>query len=221
MDGTNTRLHALMKTGRLKKAIKGEVLQNSDEAPVLNLIVTGYVKRYRIGSDGSLGVQAIFGPGYFYPLTPVFKILFDLDIYEGPETYYYEAVTDATIWTLDEARFSEGVKKDPTLYRDLLYEAGKRLESNIWRLENLSLQNSYQRVAHYLAYLARSTGVKKGSGLVITLPVTQQDIAESLSVTRETVSLAIRKLRKDGLITQKGKNITLSNIDALEEKAYD
>lgn len=217
---SSNSLRRLIKSGERKVLSKGDVFQASDEEPVLNIVQSGYIERYRMNKDGVRGVQSIYGTGDFFPLTPVFKLLFNQDIYEGPETYYYSAASDAVIYSLDAKSFVKGVKQDPALLNDLLFESGKRLQSNIERLESISLPNSYQRVAHYLARLARRSGKQMPRGVLIPLPVTQKDIVENLGLQRGTVAKAVRTLRKEGLISGRG-NIIVLHLDKLEARAYE
>jgi CRP-like cAMP-binding protein len=220
VNSRGNKLHDLIASGRQYKLSKGQVIQSSDQRQVINLINKGYIKRYLIANDGNLGIQVIYGPGDIFPLTLAFKILFDQDIYEGPEVYHYEAMTDSEIYTIDTDTLERASNKDDELYKFLLQESGVRLHSMINGLENLSLRRSYKRVAHQLTYLARRFGEKKTDGSVqICIPLTHQDMADILSATRETVSQSMAKLRSKGLI-ETDKYISIPDIEKLEQIAY-
>lgn len=213
------RLHDLLRTGRRYSLVKKQIIQSTEDRQVVNLITKGYVKRYQIANDGALGIQVVYGPGDIFPLTLVFKGLFNQNIYDGPEVYYYEAMCDAETYTIDLDALLKEVENDPTLYRDLLSESGKRLLSTLNGLENLTLRSSYKRVAHQLAYFARQFGEKTPAGIVLPIPLTHEDIANVLSTTRETISTCMIKLRKKGLI-EAGKNIVIPDLEKLEKEGY-
>ena len=198
---------------------KDQIVQSTDDTLLLRLITKGFIKRYLIANDGSLGVQSIYGPGDIFSLTYAFKILLNQSIYAGPEVYYYETMSDVELYTLDNEILHSKMKENPLLYKDFFSQAGRRLESNIHRLENLTLQNSYKRVAHQLAYLARDFGEKTSTGICINVPLTHLDIANVLSITRETVSISVAQLRSNGLI-KTGKKIVVPDLDKLEEEAH-
>lgn len=198
---------------------KGEVFYNTDAPAKLMLLLSGYTKRYFIAHEGNLGVQAIYGPGDIFPLTVVFKQLFDLDIYLGPETYYYETMTSATIGIVDGASLRRRIKKYPALYRTLLRTAGARLRSNIQFLENLRLHGAYGKTAHQLAYLAQQFGKPTSEGIRIRTPLIHQDIADIIGTTRETVTASIIKLRHKNLIRTDGHFLVL-DYDELIREAY-
>jgi CRP-like cAMP-binding protein len=209
----------LISSGRAYKIPKGQVLQSSDDRILYNLVITGFVKRYLITNDGTLGVQSIFGPGYTFPLTPVFKTLLDQSLYSGPEIYYYQSMTDIEIYSIDQKTLKEKVSANPSLFKDLFSEAGIRLQDNIQRLENLALKSSYKRLAHQILYFALQFGERTSTGIRIDMPLTHQDFADSLSLTRETISACMMDLRKKGLI-KVAKFITVPNVKKLEKEAY-
>lgn len=210
----------LLQKGRQYKIPKGQVIQSTDDRRVFNLVIKGYVKRYLIGNDGSYGVQVVYGPSDMFPITLAFSAVFNREINESPETYYYEAMTDVELYTIDESTLIDAVKQNPLLYKDFFGIAGARLHSTLHGLENLTLTNSYHRVAHEVLYIARKFGEKTIKGTRIPLPLTHQDLADILSLTRETVSTAMVQLRKNKLILT-NKNIIVPNLEKLEEEAHD
>jgi CRP-like cAMP-binding protein len=213
------QLKAMMLKGRKFKLAKGQIIQSTDDRRVFNYITSGYVKRYLIANDGSLGVQVIYGPGDVFPITLAFSILFNQQINESPETYYYEAVTEVEVYTINESELKDSIESNPRLYRDLMAVAGKRLHSTLHGLENITLKNSYYRVAHELLYIAQRFGQQKSTGTKILIPLTHQDIADILSLTRETVSTSMVQLREKKLIST-NKSIVIKDMQKLEEEAY-
>jgi len=214
------RLVGLMSKGRNYKIPKGQIIQSTDDRRVFNYVKRGYVKRYLISNDGSYGVQVIYGPEDMFPITLAFSVVFHRNINESPETYYYEAMTEVDICTIDETVLKEAIADDPNLYKDLFGICGVRLHSTLHGLENLTLSNSYHRVAHEVLFLAKKFGVKKAKGTEIQVQLTHQDLADILSLTRETVSTAMVQLRKNKLITT-AKLIVVPDMEKLEEEAHD
>jgi CRP/FNR family transcriptional regulator len=214
------KFNELLLKGRQYKIPKGQIIQSTDDRRVFNLLKRGYVKRYLISNDGSYGVQVIYGPQDMFPITLAFSAVFHKELNESPETYYYEAMTDVELYTLDETTLKESIEKDPELYKDLFGICGARLHSTLHGLENLTLSNSYHRVAHEILFLAKKFGIKKTKGTEIQVQLTHQDLADILSLTRETVSTAMVQLRKNKLIAT-GKHICVPDMAKLEEEAHD
>jgi len=201
---------------------KQQIIQSTEDRQVVSIITSGYFRKYLITNDGSIGVMIIYGPDDIFPITILFKKLFNQPLYHGNETFFYEAMSPAEVYTVDVAYLVEEIKKDPQLYVDLLQESGRHLEFCINSLENLSLKNSEKRIAHMLCYFARKFGTTIGEGIRIDMPLTHQHIGEILSLTRETVSTNIKGLRDRGLIATKNpsNSIVIPNLSKLEEESF-
>ncbi|MGZ6005096.1 MAG: Crp/Fnr family transcriptional regulator [Candidatus Saccharimonadales bacterium] len=213
------RLNKILAAGHLAKVEKGQVIRTSEKNSQFYLLAKGYAMRYLITNDGNIDVQSIYGPGYFFPLITVYRGLFDQEIYKGPETYYYEALTDCEMHHVDIEKVAEAAKKDLLIYKELLVIAGQRLEANIQQIENRALKTFYNRVAHQIAFYGDVFSEHKGKQAKLKIPLTQQILADVLSTTRETVSLCMSDLKKRGII-KAGKFITITNLDKLKEEAF-
>jgi CRP-like cAMP-binding protein len=212
-------LNQLLSQGRLLQFKKNEVMYSTEEKPEIMLVIKGHVKRYFILNNGSLGVQIVYGPQDMFSLTKMFELLLGQNIYDGPEVYYYQTMSDTEIFSLSADTFTEAVGQDPLLYKELLSEAGHHLKTCVHSIENISLGNSYARVAHQLLFYAREFGVETPKGITLGLPLTHQDIADILGTTRETVTMAIIRLRKEGIISD-SRQFKVLNVKALKQAAY-
>jgi CRP/FNR family transcriptional regulator, anaerobic regulatory protein len=197
---------------------KGQVVMRSGDSSLM-LIIRGFVKRYFITENGALGVQILYGPQDVFALSKAYKQLLGYSLYEGPETYYYETMCDTKLYAMSMDDFTATVERRPELYKELFAEIGTHLKSCIYRLENTSLTSSYQRVAHELLYCAQEFGEQTAEGVKLKLPLTHQDMADILGITRETVSKSVARLRADGIISS-FRNFTSVELDALKSVAY-
>lgn len=213
-------LRQIMLEGERHKFPKGHILQSTNDNSSFNFIVSGYIKRYLIRNDGSLGTQVIYGPNDLFPITLAFSVIFERAISESTEIYYYEAITPVTTYSLNKDAFKDQIEQNSALYKGLLAISGKRLHSTLHGLENLTLSNAYHRIAHELLYMAQRFGETLPNGSTkICIPLTHQDLADILSLTRETVSINMVELRKKKLIST-GKSIVVTDIKSLEQEAF-
>jgi CRP-like cAMP-binding protein len=204
----NSELAKLIRSGSRIKLSKGEILFRSDDQQKLSIVDIGFIKRYMIKPDGSIGVQSIYQHYSVFPLSYVYKVVFDMNLSETDDEYYYEAMTDSEIYTLNHDIFVNELEARPELYKDLLRVSGKRLKANIHALENKALAVTYQKVAHQLHFMGLEYGIRTAAGVKIGISFTQQDLADILDATRETVSTCISQLRKKNVVvTFKGKFI--------------
>jgi CRP-like cAMP-binding protein len=213
-------LHKLLREkGKRTVYYKGQIVQSTEGQRTLNLVTSGFVKRYLISNTGNLGVEVIYGNGDIFPLTLMFNALFDQDIYEGPEVYFYEAMGETKICTIDINILAKAVAENPMLYKYLLAESGRRLHTTLNSLENLALKSTYNRVAHQLTYFAREFGQQLKSGIKIPIPLTSQDLADVLSLETNNVGACLSKLQDKGFI-KNDRFIIVTEIEKLEEEAH-
>jgi CRP/FNR family transcriptional regulator len=219
----DTELHKFLLRGRRYALGKQQVLQTTEDRQVVNIITKGYFRKYLIDNDGNIGAQIIYGPGDIFPVTLIYRKLFNQSLYNGLETFYYEAMSDAVVHSVDATLLADSVKAKPAMYVDLMQEVGRHLEFCIHSLENISLKKSEKRIAHLLWYFAKKFGAPTGQGFRIDMPLTHQNIGEILNITRETVSTNIKELRDAGLIktSPASRGIVVPDLEKLGEAAYE
>lgn len=190
----------LLLDGKKQVIRAGERYQASNQQGTINLIGSGYILRYLITPDKKRSIQGIYGPGDIFPLTTVFRLLFGQQIYEGMHIYYYDALDDVKLFSINGNVLLEAVKKDPNLYKDLFIQAGSRLQANIQLLENAAIKDSMKRLVHQLVFYAFNFGVEVPDGLKINIPLKAEHLAEIIETSPGTVRQNLTKLKKDKLI---------------------
>jgi CRP-like cAMP-binding protein len=222
MMGSKVRspeIYRLLRSGIRTAYSKGQIVQSTEGQKTINFVTRGFIKRYLISNTGKLDVEVIYGPGDFFPVTLMLETFFELGIYEGPEVYFYEAMTATTIYTANINVLTEAAKNNPILYKDLLHETGRRLHTTLNSLENISLTSTYSRLAHQLVYFANLFGEQINSGIKIMIPLSSQDIADVLSLDSKEVTKHLSEMREKNLIRM-GRYIIISNLERLKEEAH-
>lgn len=215
----SNNLHRMFAKGIKRTYHKGQTLQTSVDEPGLIMVIEGFVKCYFILNDGSIGVQAIYGPGTIFPMMVALKLLFGEAVVQSHMIYYYSAMNDVVTYNVSQNDFLSCFKNDSELYKDLLEETSFRFVSNVQRIENRSIESAYCRLAHQLYYFAEKYGKNTQAGTVILIPLTQQDLADILALARETITKCMARLRSHDIITH-DKAITIPDLDKLKAIAY-
>lgn len=208
-----------MAKGQPTRFSKGQSVGSTSEGHKIIYVLNGYIKRYFVTRSGSIGVQIIYGPQDVFSFTKMYRELLNQSLYEGNETFYYEAMTDVSALTLDIAALKDALNDDPILYKELFAEAGYHLKTCVHRIENISIGNTYARVAHQLLFAASESGKQTPEGIIIQSPHTHQDLADILGITRATVTLAINKLRQRGVLAN-SRDLIITSLDKLSEEVY-
>lgn len=86
------------------------------------------------------------------------------------------------------------------------------------RIESLLFRNVEGRVVEFLLKAADRWGVPNPKGTLISAPITHLEIAQAIGSTRETVTLTLGALRKEGLLDVSGRRLIVKNREALLRK---
>lgn len=140
---------------------------------------------------------------------------------------------DHSIGLLSAARFAE-VRQDEM--RDLLREHPKVAEALWWStlvdeavlrewLVNVGQRSAYERMAHlFIELFYRLEVVGLAVGMAFTLPVTQEQLADTLGLTPVHINRTLQRMREEGLIELENRRLRildmgrLCNIAAFDDK---
>ena len=191
---------------------KGQViLRPEDKVGYIYFIEKGYVKFYYVSQDGKELTFLIYKPGYIFPLLFTF-------LGNTTTRYYFEAYTPLTLRRAPRETFTELISTNTFLMFSLSQEVVLRWQELLNRMELLKLGSARQNVAYIVDLCAEQFGIKNGNSVAINLPLAHKDIASMVGLTRETVSLEMKKLEQMGLIEYKRGNITIKDIDTFRQK---
>ena len=126
-----------------------------------------------------------------------------------PRTHDAVAVGAVRLLSISDRQFRDLLNRRPNLRDRLLAEMAERLIHAADRLDSALCLSVPQRVAQFLV-----AGIERGGGGP-SLAVRQTDIAETLGVTREAVSAALRRFREARLIDTRYRVIDVLDPDGL------
>ncbi|GGM05445.1 Crp/Fnr family transcriptional regulator [Nakamurella endophytica] len=177
----------------------------------LYIILSGKVKLGRNSPDGRENLLAIMGPSDMFGELSVFD--------PGPRTSSATAVTDVRLATMDRAALREWITKRPEIAEQLLRVLARRLRRTNNNLADLIFTDVPGRVAKALLQLARQFGQQEGSTLRVTHDLTQEELAQLVGASRETVNKALADFAHRGWIRLEGKTVVIMDADRLSRRA--
>lgn len=187
------------------------ILHANDTPKSVFYIKNGYVRVFRLTEEGEELTLAILKPKDFFPLNYGFN--------RTVNSYYLEAITPLEIWRAPQEDFIKFVSSKPDVMYDLTSRIMERYDGVFSRMEYLVLSNAYIKVATTLLVCAKRFGKLSGDNeVVIEVPLTHRDIATLVGITRETTSLEMKKLEKQGFLGRSGRLLTIKNIKRFEEE---
>lgn len=191
---------------------KNEVILRDDTPPPgVFYLKKGYVRDFSISRDGEELTLVIFKPGDFFPLQWV--------INNKSDFHNFEAMTAVELSRVSKEEFVAFLKKDPEVLFTSIQEILARLGGLMDRMEHLVFGNAYERVASILLIFAERFGQKEDKSILIPIPISHRSIASLVGMTRETVSVEMKRLEKKGLISSKGRFVYVKNIEQLQKES--
>lgn len=194
---------------------RGQVLfLKGDEPKAVYFVERGLVKAYIITSDGVEREVSMHGRGDDLPVG------YGLGLTHRAE-YFYQAQTDCTVRVIPRKVFEESLKSDvEELYRRYVH-LGKLLLLTLTRINALERPRAGDKVAFLLLGIVDQVGARLQPYRTRSrLAITQQEIANDLGVTRETVAKALKKLELKNILSHTRKSYTVY-VDRLRKYLED
>lgn len=202
-------LEQFFQTSKLYSYKKRTLISHPHDTPsTVFFIKNGYVRVYRITEDGEELTVTILKPKDFFPLS--------YGIATPSNQYHLEAITALELWKAPQDQFLQFIKTNPELLYDLTTRILVSFDDVLFRMENLLFCNAYVKVAATLLMCAKGFGEDFNGKTRVKVPLTHRDIATLIGITRETTSLEMKKLEKQGLLEKSGRFIVVKDLKRLE-----
>jgi CRP/FNR family transcriptional regulator/CRP/FNR family cyclic AMP-dependent transcriptional regulator len=192
---------------------RGQALFYEDEpGSALYLLQSGRVKIVCLAPDGGERILHVFGPG---------DCLGELSLVDG-------APRSATAVALDEVRalmlyrdeLLSLLQRHPAVAVALLSRLAAAVRRTTAQVLDLTTLDVPGRIARKLLELAERHGQSTPDGLRITLPLTQQELAEMIGATRVAVNEALSGFRSRKILSTGRDGITIHQPEKLGQRVY-
>ena len=135
----------------------------------------------------------------------------ELSLEEGSrQRCFAEAVTESRVAVVRKRVLVEAIKGDPALATKLLFSFSDRLRQSDEAIDSLLSRGVSARLASLLLNLGERIGEESGSGTVLKVRLTHQDLANMIVSTREAVSKVMSEFQRLGLIEVRNRRICLT-----------
>ena len=202
--------HVIAQHSGLISLKKNEILfECGYEASHFFLVRTGQVTLFQTSLDGNEKIVDIFGAGQTFAETSMFA-----------ENKCYpvnaRATCDTDLFYFDSDKFKTQLHQSSDSCFSMMAEMSNRLKNQTQEIIELSIHDAQYRLVNYL--LENSCDNNDQSCLsIVKLPTTKSLLASRLSITPETFSRILSRLKKQGLITIKDDVIILIDPVRLRE----
>ena len=208
-DEAATALRASMTETRLRR---GEVLfHEGDEGDKLYIVTDGKVKLGRTSADGRENLLAILGPGQMFGELSLFD--------PGPRSATVTAVTDCTMKSLSHDELGRWLNGRPEVARGLLLQLAGRLRKANDVAADLVFSDVPGRVAKALLDLSSGFGRVADDGVHVHHDLTQEELAQLVGASRETVNKALADFASRGWLRLEPRSVVIHDVERMRRRA--
>ncbi len=202
---------ALARAGRTRKLKRGELLfAAGDENVACATLLRGALKVAAIDEEGTERILALVHPAGFIG-----------ELFAPFAHYDVVALTDSELCVFPKSEMGRAVEHNPKLAQALLRRSQEDLLQSRELLALSGRRSAAGKVAGLLMGLAEAASDSScHAAAQFELPLTRGEIAGMLGLTIETVSRAITRFERDGVIRRRGaRGIELVDPARLESEA--
>ncbi len=203
---------ALQATMARREISRGAVLFHEGEpGDRLYVIVDGKIKLGRASGDGRENLLAILGPGEMFGELSLFD--------PGPRNATATAVADTALIGVGNDDLTAWLTGRPDVARQLLRALARRLRRTNEALADLVFSDVPGRVAKALLDLSERFGAPTDEGLRVAHDLTQEELAQLVGASRETVNKALADFAARGWLRLDQRAVLLLDIERLRRRA--
>jgi CRP/FNR family cyclic AMP-dependent transcriptional regulator len=177
----------------------------------LYIVIEGKVKLTRTSSDGREVLVRVQGPGDMFGELAMFDPTY--------RTSNASAITDARLAAIGHDDLRQVLLDRPAIALLLLRDLAQRLRVITDANTNLIFTDVPGRVAKALLELAGKFGTAQEDGIHVSHDLTQEELAQLVGASRETVNKALADFATRGWIQLSAKSVLLIDSDRLRRRA--
>jgi CRP-like cAMP-binding protein len=203
---------ALQKSMVPQSIKKGNTLfQEGDAGDRLYIVTEGKIKLSHASGDGRESVLMVLGPGDMFGELSLFD--------PGPRTATAIAVTDSKVLGLGNTDLNPWLAGRPEVAQKLLQALAHRLRRTNEAMSDLVFADVPGRVAKALLELGEKFGSKTDAGIYVNHDLTQEELAQLVGASRETVNKALADFVSRGWLKLETRSVELLDLERLSKRA--
>jgi CRP/FNR family transcriptional regulator, cyclic AMP receptor protein len=203
---------ALMESMTTSHLDRGNILfREGDQGDRLYVIGEGKIKLGLTSVDGRENLLAILGPGEMFGELSLFD--------PGPRTATATAIAETQLLALSHEDLDSFLLGRPAVAANLLTALARRLRRANETLADLVFTDVPGRVAKALLDLSIRFGRPAEDGVLVAHDLTQEELAQLVGASRETVNKALADFASRGWIHLEARAVVLTDVERLKHRA--
>jgi CRP-like cAMP-binding protein len=190
---------------------KSHISREGDRPDYVHVMMEGWGARYKTLQDGSRQIVDFVIPGDFCDLHVT--LLREMD-------HGIVALSPCRVARINEKQIAKLTEENHRIIRAMWWSS--LVDQAILRewVLNVGRRKAYGRIGHLLCemhYRMKRVGLVENDRL--SLPITQEELADATGLTSVHVNRTLKRLRAENLIELKSGMLTMLDIDALQRAA--
>lgn len=204
---------ALLKFMKPRSLRRGTVLfREGDSGNELYIVSTGKLKVGRESPDGRENLLSVVGPG---------EMIGELTLFDpGTRSTTVTAVSQTELLSLEHNDLMTWLEERPQAAMNLLRALAQRLRRTNDTVGDLVFSDVPGRVAKALLDLAQRFGKQGPDGTLVAHDLTQEELAQLVGASRETVNKALADFAARGWLRLEARAVVILDQERLSNRAH-
>lgn len=186
------------------------VFRQGDPGRHLYLVESGRIKITTLAPDGREAFVAIMGPGQVFGELSLFI--------EQQRTADARTMEPTVLQALAHDDFRPYVNSHPEVAWELLRVLVLMVRRQDQAIQDMVFLDVGGRVARRLLDLATQHGEKAEPGTRVSVPITQEELAQMVGASRESVNKAVGSFMDRGWVALEGRNYVILDEESLRKR---
>ncbi|BCJ85170.1 Crp/Fnr family transcriptional regulator [Effusibacillus dendaii] len=175
-------------------------------------ILSGKVKIYRNDEQGHEQIVNVLQAGDMFPHAGFFR--------QGIYPAHSVMLEKGVLLALPVSRFHALLESNPDLGIKMMSLMESKIVELQARLQEMVMHDTFGRIVLLLSRLSRLHGVPAGDWTRIDVPFTNQELANMIGTSRETVNRTLSQLKKEGILDITADHRLMIRMDQLEKQLH-
>lgn len=202
----------LMESMTPLRLARGEVVfREGDPGDSLYVIVSGKIKLARSSGDGRESLLSVLGPGEMFGELSLFD--------PGPRLSTGYVVSDTELISLGNDALRGFLAEHPEVAMQMLAGLAHRLRRTNEGMSDLVFTDVPGRVAKALLDLSDRFGRRTDGGVAVAHDLTQEELAQLVGASRETVNKALAEFVQRGWLRLEARAVVILDIQRIRQRS--
>ncbi|WEG12065.1 Crp/Fnr family transcriptional regulator [Pullulanibacillus sp. KACC 23026] len=188
---------------------KSYIFMEGEKREAVYFIQKGTIKTFKLDSNGKEQLISLLYPGDMFPHVGFFD--------DSPYPATAEAVVKAQLVMIQIEEFNALLIERPGIALKVMKILGQKIQALTQRIQELISDDVYHRTVNTLIRLASESDRSEDGMLILNAPITNQDFANMVGSSRETINRIFNQFKKEGLLEINKRKIKIIDLEGLKQ----